>query len=134
MKRLYSISFVWPSGKTWSGVGGNRLSPQWYYECLLDFIKRNSGKEYVRFVVHMHETIRSTLPTAPIHESCVPPSTLSIEYCNAELPPMWPNVTRSRCEIIQRKGVKPPYKGVKPWRPKVAHGSSDEVSVQSYKC
>lgn len=94
MKRLYSISFVWPSGKTWSGVGGNRLSPQWYYACLLDFIKRNSAKEDVRFVVHMHETIRSTLPTGPIHESCVPPSTLSIEYCNADLPPMWPNVKR----------------------------------------
>jgi hypothetical protein len=86
---------VWPRGKTWKGKENkNRNPPQWYYACLLDFIQRNSGKENVRFVLHVHEAIRSMLPTAPIYESCKSPSTLSIEYCDIHLPPMWPNVKR----------------------------------------
>lgn len=90
---VYSISFVWPANKTWNGSTGDRHPPRWYFECLVDFITRNSTKG-VRFIVHLHEAIRDRLPTALLFDACRAPATLSLQYCDVELPPMWPNVQR----------------------------------------
>lgn len=94
MQILYSLSFVWPSGKEWHSTTGDRRSPRWYYSCLLDFVSRHSGSPDVRFVVHMHGMLQSSFPIASMREACRFPSTLEVRYCDAALPAMWPNAQR----------------------------------------
>ena len=91
---LYSVSFVWPRDRDWEAGDADRRPPRWYFECLVDFIRRNSGTRGVDFIVHVHGMAQGLIPTNLLHRVCKHPSTLGIAYCNASLPALWPNARR----------------------------------------